>query len=65
MKRLLLLTLFLSPPAFSEMLSYCHDEEAERGWRQLREKYANTFQSHDVEYLYGLRADICRQVEWD
>lgn len=63
MKRLLLLSLFLNTPAFSEMLSYCHDEEAENGWAQLRDKYADTFQSRDVEYLYGLRADICQQVE--
>ena len=62
-KGLVLLTLLLSPPAFSEMLSYCHDEEAEQGWTQLREKYANTFQSRDVEYLYSLRSDICQQVE--
>lgn len=45
------------------MLSYCHDEEAEHGWALLRAKYADTFQGRDVEYLYGLRVDMCQQVE--
>ncbi len=63
MKGLILVTLLFSPPTFAEILSYCHDEDADHGWAQLRAKYADTFQSRDVEYLYGLRVDICRQVE--
>ncbi len=59
MKYLVLSLLFISPVLQAET-NYCHDQETNKVWEQIKRNHRG---EKDVEALYTLRVQLCRQVD--